>query len=298
MKEIKFGWVTTSIASDSNTQNSLFIDNLRFIERIRGKFDSIWVEDHFQWGNQLNLECWTMLTYLAAQYPEFLFGTLVLGQLYRNPALTAKMMATLDYLTRGRYIAGIGAGWKEDEILAYGWPFPDNQTRIKQLEEAVQIIIALWKHSPATFSGYFYSIHEAYCEPRPVHPPPLLIGGSGEKLTLRIVAKYADWMNLSMFDLNMSKRKLESLLKHCEAIGRKYSTIRKTYFGIISFDDHKKEIQDKGKPHIIKGRPDEIVDELRQFIAIGIDYFILRFIDFLKLEGLEQFLYDVMPNLI
>lgn len=292
-----FGWVITPAARDADGAPALMEDNRRFIERIQGAFDTIWVEDHFQWKERPVVECWTALTYLAAQYPQFRFGSLVMGQSYRNPALTAKMMATLHWLTGGRFIAGIGAGWKDDEYHAYGWPFPDAKTRIAQLEDAVNIIRAMWTQSPANYTGEHYTIQNAYCEPRPTPPPPLLIAGGGEKLTLRVVAKYADWMNVGFCNAETFARKLKALDRHCAEIGRDVAAIKKTCFEFVSVTPDGAKPEPRGDLHIVYGTPDQVASELQAFARLGVEHFMLRFIDFPNTAGLELFLQEVQPRL-
>jgi alkanesulfonate monooxygenase SsuD/methylene tetrahydromethanopterin reductase-like flavin-dependent oxidoreductase (luciferase family) len=292
-----FGWVITPAARDASGASTLHENNRRFIEHIRSVFDTIWVEDHFQWSDRPVVECWTALTYLAAQYPEFRFGALVLGQSYRNPALTAKMMATLHWLTGGRTIAGIGAGWKDDEYHAYNWPYPEPRTRVEQLEDAVNIIRAMWTQSPATYTGKHYSIKDAYCEPRPNPPPPLLIAGGGERLTLRVVAKHADWMNVGFRDAKAYARKLNALRGHCEKVGRDYDSIKKTYFGFVSVTRDGAKPEPRGDLHIVYGRPDQVAKELKEFVELGVEHFMLRFVDFPSTDGLEMFLSEVAPVL-
>ncbi len=292
-----FGWVIQPSARDTAGAETLMNDNYRFIERVRGDFTTIWVEDHFQWDDRPVLECWTALSMLTAKYTDLTFGTLVLGQSYRNPALTAKMMATLHWLTGGRTIAGIGAGWKEDEYLSYGWPYPSPKVRIEQLEEAVEIIRAMWMGSPASYEGKYYTIKDAYCEPRPDPPPPLLIGGGGEQLTLRVVAKHADWMNIGLCDVTTYARKLEALQRHCEQVGRDYDSIVKTYFGFLSITPEGKKPERRGNLHIVFGNPGKVIDELGSFIELGVEHFIIRFIDFPDMGGLTLFLEEVMPRL-
>ena len=294
---ITFGWVITPAARDASGAATLHENNRRFIERMRGVFDTIWVEDHFQWGDRPVVECWTALAYLAAQHPDFTFGALVLGQSYRNPALTAKMMASLHWLTGRRTIAGIGAGWKEDEYRAYNWPYPEPRTRIEQLEDAVRIIRAMWTQSPASYTGKHYSIKEAYCEPRPNPPPPLLIAGGGEKLTLRVVAKHADWMNVGFCNAETYARKLGALRKHCDKVGRDYDSIKKTYFGFVSVSRDGAKPEPRGDLHIVYGAPDKVAGEMRQFVDLGVEHFMLRFVDFPSVEGLELFLAEVKPRL-
>ena len=158
--------------------------NRRCIEALTAGFSTLWLEDHLQVGATDELECLTTLSYLAALYPRFRIGTLVLSQSYRNPALLAKMAANIQALTGGRLVLGLGAGWKEDEYTAYNYPFPSTHVRMDQLEEAIQVIRALWTQQPATFEGQHYSVHTAYCVPQPSPMIPLLIGGGGEQRSL------------------------------------------------------------------------------------------------------------------
>jgi alkanesulfonate monooxygenase SsuD/methylene tetrahydromethanopterin reductase-like flavin-dependent oxidoreductase (luciferase family) len=297
MSKPTFGWVISPSAKDSTGANTLHNDNESFIRRLEGSFDTLWVEDHFQWDDRPVVECWTNLVYLSAKFPDFNFGPLVMGQSYRNPALTAKMFATLDWLTGGKIIAGIGAGWKEDEYHSYGWPFPSASTRIEQLEEVVQIFRAMWSNSPASFEGAHYTINEAYCEPLPVPHPPLLIAGGGEKLTLKVVAKYADWMNVPFVDADTYKNKLAVLKGHCDDIGRDYEEIKKTYYAFVSIKEEEEESRDRTGLHFVQGTPDSVEKEFKEFINLGVEHFMIKFIDFPSKEGVELFLERVMPRL-
>jgi alkanesulfonate monooxygenase SsuD/methylene tetrahydromethanopterin reductase-like flavin-dependent oxidoreductase (luciferase family) len=297
MPKPSFGWVITPNARDAEGAKTLHENNDVFIHRLRGVFDTLWVEDHFQWDHYPVVECWTALVYYAARYPDFQFGPLVFGQSYRNPALVAKMLATLHWLTNGRLIAGIGAGWKEDEYLSYGWPYPSARERITQLEEAVQIIQAMWSQSPASFQGKHYSIKDAYCEPRPDPLPPLLIAGGGEKLTLRVAAKFADWMNVAFCDSKTYKRKLDALKGHCQDVGREYDDIKKSYYGFFSIKTEPVKPIERDDLYFIQGTPTEVVKELKRFIELGVEHIMIKFIDFPSTEGMELFLNEVYPNL-
>ncbi len=294
-----FGWITQLVARQGERIDRLNEDNSAFIRKLQGSFEVLWFDDHFQKDYSPTLECWTTLTYLAAQFPAYKVGSLVLCQSFRNPAMTAKMMSTLQVLTNGRYIAGIGAGWKEDEHLAYGYgPPPATRARMEQLEEAVQIIKTMWRESPATFHGKHYSIQGAECEPLPTPPPPLLIGGGGEKVTLRLVAKYADWMNITFIDAETYKRKLEVLQSHCSEVGRNFDEIKKSVWAYLA-------ITKEGTPpppisgdrYVIYGTPGSVRDSLAQFVDLGVEHFMLRFIDFPRPLGADLFLDEVLPHL-
>lgn len=297
MNKPTFGWVLTPAARAPAGAATLLEENRRFLDRIRGAIDTVWVEDHFQWSERPMLEAWTALTYLAAQTPELRFGTLVLGQSYRNPALVAKMIATLNWLRGGRVIAGIGAGWKQDEYDAYGWPFLAAKIRLEQLEDAVQIMRAMWTTSPATYEGRHYSIHQAYCEPRPDPMPPLLIAGGGEKVTLRLAARFADWMNIPFRDYDTTARKMEAFERHARELGRPLDEVTRSYFAFLSITREATPPEPRPNLHVIGGTPDSVAAQIRKFAALGMEHFILRFVDFPSHAGVDLFLEEVLPQL-
>ncbi len=263
---------------------------------------SCWIIDHFQFDTQPILECFAFLAYLAGQNPGLRWGTLVLGQGYRNPALTAKIAATLQFLTGGRFILGLGAGDAEGEHHAYGYPFPPARERVAQLDEAAQIIRMLWQGGPATFTGAHYRIENACCIPRPAPPPALMIGGGGERRTLRVVAAHADWWNCDYYSPADYARKLAVLGDHCRTIGRDPTEIVPTcYMGISLGHDPDQLIRrrfmgHRGEVHVISGDPDEVTEQIAVFAAVGVRHMQLNFLDFPHTDGLELFLTDVLPR--
>lgn len=294
MAEIEFGFTLYPTARGAGRDVASLMDyNRRCLRALPPRFSTVWVEDHFQWGEIGTLECLTTLSFLAGEFPALRFGTLVLGQSYRNPALTAKMAANLHYITGGRFILGIGAGWKEDEYRAYGYPYPAAKVRVAQMNEAIEIIRALWENTPATYKGEHYHIENAYCEPRPHKAIPLLIGGAGEQLVLRSVARYADWWNNNFCTPPEYAAKLQVLQKHCEAIGRDPATIRLTYYGIVSLPEDPAQVM-KSQLHVIGPSPDQVIEEFQQFIQLGVSHFMIRFSD---LASLERFGQEVLPKL-
>jgi alkanesulfonate monooxygenase SsuD/methylene tetrahydromethanopterin reductase-like flavin-dependent oxidoreductase (luciferase family) len=294
--KVEFAWVFQPAARPGEDGSSLLENNTRFIDILKPHISAVWVEDHFQWEARPMIECWTTLTYLAGLYPDLVVAPLVLGQSYRNPALTAKMAATLHYLTGGRMVFGIGAGWKADEYRAYGWDYPTSRVRIEQLDEALSIIKAMWKDAPASFKGRHYQIEDAYCEPRPNPVPPIMVGGGGEKHTLRVVAKHADWWNTPFCTVEEYHHKLSALSQHCAAVGRNPAEIRKTYFGFCSITRDPDAIVRREGLHVIGGTPEIVADELQAFADLGVDYFILRFLDFPQVDGAKMFLNEVLPR--
>ena len=263
---------------------------------------SCWVIDHFQFEAEPILECFAFLAYQAGQHRGLRWGTLVLGQGYRNPALTAKIGATLQFLTGGRFILGIGAGDAEGEHHAYGYPFPAGRVRLEQLDEAAAIVRALWQGSPATFIGAHYRIENAYCIPVPEPPPVLMIGGGGERRTLRIVARHADWWNCDYYSPAEYARKLAILHDHCRTIGRDPEAIVPTcYMGItVSHDEERlvrrRSMSHRGDVQVISGNPDEVAAQIEAFAAVGVRHMQLNFLDFPRADSLDLFLAEVLPR--
>ncbi len=258
-------------------------------------FDSFWVMDHFHQikfvGNpdEPMLESWTTIATLAGVTTKIKLGTLVTGIVYRHPAILAKIGATLDVLSKGRLFMGIGAAWNQEESFAYGIPFPPTKERLLRLEEVIQIIVKMWAKSTATFNGKFYQIRDAYCNPKPIQKPhpPIMIGGGGERNTLRIVAKYANACNL-FGSIETIERKLNVLKEHCNNVGRDYDSILKTKLGIVLIDNDRDVLNKKlgelfkGMPKeqvrefVISGTPEEVLSEIELFENIGIEYFIVN----------------------
>ena len=261
-----------------------------------------WFVDHFQFGNRPYLECMAQLAHSAGRFPGMRVGTLVLGQGYRNPALTAKSAATLQLLTGGNFIFGIGAGWKEDEYQAYGYPFPPAKQRLDELDEAVQIITRLWTEPEVTFDGTYHKVSGAICEPRPNPKPILMIGGGGEKRTLQIAAERADWWNIDYAKPELFAHKLGRLKEHCEAIGRDPESIVPSYFGIVSLSNDPTKVSRTPPPifppttNIIAGNPSEVTAQLQELASLGARHLQLQFLDYPETAGLELFLSDVLPR--
>jgi F420-dependent oxidoreductase-like protein len=272
-------------------------------------FDSFWVMDHFHQISMVGkqdapmLEGWTTLSVLAGITSKIRLGTLVTGVIYRHPSVLAKMAATLDVLSKGRLFMGIGAAWNQEESLAYDIPFPPNKERLLRLEEAIQIIRKMWTEEPtATFNGKYYQIRNAYCNPKPIQKPspPIMVGGSGERQTLRIVAKYADACNL-FGSAETVKTKLSVLNEHCKSVDRDYDSILKTKLGFIVIDNDKetaeKRVQqisrvmpkDQIKEFVIYGTPEDVLKQIELLEDVGIQYFIADLEPDKELEALERF---------
>ncbi len=237
-------------------------------------------------------------------------GFLVLCNSYRPPALLAKMAVTLDAVSHGRLILGYGAGWFVQEYEAYGYDFPPIGTRLRQLEEGLQILKRMWTEEQATFHGAHYHVENARCLPRPTRKPhpPILIGGAGEKVLLRLVARYADiWNNLGAFHREIGA-KLEVLRGHCQRVGRSFDEIEisQQTIGAISLsrDEARRRTEEvhrevgflTGAPELCPtGTPDEIISRLRESVQRGISSFVISFGRHAGAESLRLFAREVIP---
>jgi F420-dependent oxidoreductase-like protein len=196
--------------------------------------ETIWLMDHhFQmdWlrpADDPMLEGYTTLGFLAGQTRRAELGLLVTGVTYRHPGILAKTVSTLDVLSGGRAVLGIGAAWYEREHLGLGVPFPPVAERFERLEEAIQICLQMWSGKAAPYEGRHYQLAETIDSPGPLHRPRIMIGGGGEKKTLRLVARYADACNLFPQSPDEMSHKLEVLKDHCQTEGREYADIAKT----------------------------------------------------------------------
>src|SRR6266404_720050 len=208
-------------------------------------YESIWMVDHFHTvptpTQEVTFECWISLAAIARDTKRVRIGQIVTCNSYRNPALLAKMASTLDILSHGRLNFGIGAGWYEHEYKAYGYPYPDAPERLRMLREALKVIHAMWSQEEAVFEGKYYQVRGAINQPKGVQKPhiPILIGGSGEKVTLKLVALYGDACNVGG-DLKTLQHKLEVLKGHCDNVGRNFSDIHVTtgtYCSIADTDE-------------------------------------------------------------
>ena len=314
---IQFGWRVPDFPEvmlpDPHQRATLLRDQIfNYMDTIHDGLDSAWVGDHFfPWpaadamDQSLDThEAWTIMAYLMARYPRMRMGTIVLSQSYRPPALMAKAAAVLQWLCGGRLIFGIGAGWKENEYRAYGYDYPPPPVRLAQLEEYVQILRKMWTEDSPTFEGKNYRIDNAYCAPRPNPVPPLLIGGAGPKVTLRIVAKYADLCNLNGFDLDMCRSRLDTLRQHCLAIGRDYHSIGITYANdCVAVAPTHAEAERATNASFFRhsntqmiGTPDEVAAQIQPLVDLGVTHFIFRFVDFPHTNGVQLFMDEVMPR--
>jgi len=308
---LRFGLQHPNFTFDGD--GSHIVDNLRsLVGRAEGYgFDSFWVMDHFHQIQNVGepqepmLEGWTTQAVVAGFTSKIKLGTLVTGIVYRHPSLLAKAGATLDVLSKGRLYMGIGAAWNVEEAAAYGIPFPQVKERMERLEEAVQIIRKMWTDQSATFTGKHYQIRKAYCNPKPIQKPhpPIMIGGSGERQTLRIAAKYADACNI-FGSTETVRRKLEVLREHCRVAGREYDSILKTKLGHIVIDKDREKVmeaikaipEERRREYAIYGTPEEIRRQIEAFRDAGLEYLIVNLEPDRELQALELFADEVVKR--
>jgi F420-dependent oxidoreductase-like protein len=275
-------------------------------------FETIWLPDHFHPyppSQAMFFESWTAATAFARDTRRVRIGHLVTGNSYRNPALQAKMASTLDVLSHGRYTFGIGAGWHEHEYHAYGYQYPDVKTRLRQLGEAIQVIQALWNEEEATYEGTYYQVRGAINQPKGVQQPhiPMMIAGSGERVTLKLVARYADACNVQG-DMATIEHKFEVMRVHCEAVGRDYESIRRTALTLCALGDTDEQAHalvpgwapivspDPGiQSYGLVGTVETIRRRLAAYEAAGVQELVISFFDTPQLDTMRRFASEFIP---
>jgi alkanesulfonate monooxygenase SsuD/methylene tetrahydromethanopterin reductase-like flavin-dependent oxidoreductase (luciferase family) len=290
-------------------------------------FDAVWAPDHLLLGrDHAEYECWTLLSAMAGLTNDVNIGSLVLCNDYRNPALVAKMAATLDVISDGRLELGLGAGWHEPEYAAYGWEYRDGFERLMRLDESIRLLKRLWDDDGrgVSFDGDHYTIEDAYCAPRPVQDPhpPILVGGQGEEVTLKLVAKHADIWNTDVFngDSETLQHKIGVIEDHCETVGRDPDDITYSWDGHvictrdtekldrlldlmlpIQFEDEYTDQPDieteaDAREYFVMGTPEECAAAIENRIGCGVTKFQGWFIDFPDTSGMELFADEVIPE--
>ncbi len=275
-------------------------------------FDSIWVYDHFhnvpRPAHETVFECWTVMSAISQLTSTIRLGQMVGCNLYREPSLLAKITSTLDVISGGRLDWGIGAGWYENECRGYGFDFPEPKVRIAMLRECVEIVRSMWTQEETTYDGKYYTMLRGNCDPKPLQKPhpPIWIGGGGEQLTLRVVARYADCSNFGGSPEEFA-RKREILKGHCLAVGRDESEIRKTWSPDIFIRRTEKEIKAAGSLSLradpfddwqknnLVGTVEQVSEKVQKYIDLGCSGFIPWCADYPSTETVELFA-EVMKN--
>ena len=303
---VQFGLVVPENPLNPPSRQHYMDDVHRLLAVVKGHFDSAWCIDHLA-GDVL--EGWTALTYLAACHPDLVWGHTVLCQSFRNPALVAKMAATLQFLSGGRFVLGIGAGGQAAEHLAYGYAFPSGDTRVAELDEALQIITTMWTEERASVAGTSYCIQDASCEPKPDPRPPIMIGAFRPKM-LRLTARYADWWNVSSTGITVYRGYVDELERACDEVRRDPATVRRTWSGGCVCAPKDAEVRDLVARRLgmdadvayqvgedFVGTPAQIIEQMQPFIEAGIDYFMLDCGGFPRLTTVETLIAEVLPVL-
>jgi len=278
-------------------------------------YDSIWVYDHFHTvptpTKETTFECWTITAGLARDTREIKIGQMVTCNGYRNPALLAKMASTVDVMSAGRLLFGLGAGWYEHEWRAYGYGFPEVPERMRAFKEGCEIIHRMWTEDEPVFEGEFYTIDRPINEPKGVQRPhpQFWIGGGGEKVTLRLVARWGDACNI-IGGVDKLRHKFDVLRGHCDDLGRDYEEItRSTSIDVYLLEEGEDPEEataqarggvsyDKYTQRFMVGTAEEIVERLRPMVETGVNYFIV-YLPRLAYEPdmVERFAKEVVPNL-
>lgn len=277
-------------------------------------FDSLWVYDHFLYeggypGHPYTepvMECFTTLGAIAAVTQRIRLGQLVLGVPYRNPAAMTKMATTLDLISHGRSILGLGAGWHQREYEAYGWgEFEPTPVRMKRLEEALQIVRAIWTERPAHFEGTYYRLDNVQENPLPIQQPhpPIMIGGSGAQVTLRLVAQYAQFCNVSG-DPEKVGGLFERMREHCARLGRPYEEITRSIYTTVVIGKDEAEVAAKRErlaafipEGALIGTPEQLIEKFAEYARVGCQYVVFRTPDWVDIEPAQLFAERVIPVL-
>jgi F420-dependent oxidoreductase-like protein len=280
-------------------------------------YHSVWVNDHLYGvpAPQLPmLEAWTTLSAVGAITRRVELGTLVSPVGFRNPALLAKMAATLDHITGGRVIVGLGSGWFQMEFEGYGFPFPPLRERLQQLDETATILKRMWTEPRATFQGRHFHVSDVFCDPKPVRRPrpPIMIGGGGEKVLLRLAAQHADiWNNLAVHQSDLVV-KVSKLREHCVAVGRDPASLTVSQQCMVVIGESQADAEAKvarakqiygghlgeGGALSIAGTADQCAEKIRTHLALGCTMFVIEFFGRDTREPARLFADRVMPAFV
>jgi F420-dependent oxidoreductase-like protein len=275
-------------------------------------YDSIWVYDHVhnvpRPAHEAVFECWTTMAAISQLTSTIRLGQMVGCNSYRNPALLAKITSTVDVVSGGRLDWGIGAGWYELEYRGYGYPFPAPKDRIGMLRETVEIVMSMWREAETSYRGRYYEVSRANCDPKPLQDPhpPVWIGGGGEQLTLRVVARYADCSNFGG-QARQWAHKRDVLRAHCADVGRDPDEIRMTWSPEVFIRETEEEVLAAGSRSLwgepvatwragnLVGTPEQVAEKVQAYVDLGCRGVIPWCADYPDSETLTVFAEQVMP---
>ena len=322
MPEIRFGafapqgWKTELVGiPDPSDKWAKCLETAQLAEQLG--YDSIWLYDHFHNvpapAHETVFECWTTMAAIAAATSRIRLGQMVSCTSYRPPALTAKITATIDVISGGRLDWGVGAGWYDGEYRAYGYEFPEAKVRIGMLREAVEVVKAMWSEPDASYEGRYYKLAGAQCDPKPLQQPhpPIWIGGGGEQLTLRVVARLADKANFGGKPEEFAHKR-DVLRGHCKDVGRDPDEIelttcmevcvRATDAEMLADVEAGRAGSKWGEPYEswrdnnFVGTPEQVAEKLKTYIDLGCTYFVPWTADYPDHATLKLFAEKVIPE--
>ena len=283
------------------------------VEFDRLGFDSVWVCDHLYsvpMPTYPIFEAWTQLAAVAAVTERVELGTLVTPPFFRNPAVLAKQIATIDHVSGGRTIVGLGGGWFPSEFEGYGCPFPPIGERLRALEETVEIMKRMWTEERVTFHGTHCRVEDVICEPKPVRRPPILIGGGGERVLMRIAARHADiWNNLAVSQGELG-HKIEVLRRRCQEVGRDPETLEVSQQCLVVIAEHDAAVREALvkaakiygghmggalEEHGIWGTPEQVIERIERHRGLGCTLFVIEFFGRDTREPARLFAERVLP---
>ena len=309
------GWRMDLVEIDDPVEQYEAMTRVARVAERTGAYDSVWLYDHFHTVPEPTkntvFECWMATAGLSRDTERVKIGQMVTCNGYRSPALLAKMASTVDVMSQGRLLFGLGAGWYEHEWRAYGYGFPETRERMRAFREACQIIHRMWTEDEVQFDGEYYKLDKPINEPKGVSVPhpSFWIGGGGEKVTLRLVARYGDACNLGGADVEKIRHKLGVLKGHCDDVGRDYEEItRSTSVNVYLIEEGDDPVSatklarggmayDEYSKEFMVGTPEEIVERLRPMVDAGINYFIVYMPRVAyEPEMVERFAREVIPS--
>jgi alkanesulfonate monooxygenase SsuD/methylene tetrahydromethanopterin reductase-like flavin-dependent oxidoreductase (luciferase family) len=329
MSRVKFSFVLPIFAGASALDYDLKNRELKGIIEAAEQlgYDSLWVPDHLNLGYRGEiLEAWTVLAAASQLCKRMHLGGLVLCVSHRSPALLAKMSSTLDVLSNGRVELGIGVGWRGSEQMSYGLPWiPSVRERVQQLTEAVEIVKGMWTNDHFTYLGKYFKVENAVCLPKPVQKPHprIWIGGAGEKLVLKAVAKYADGWNIGNVPPEEYTHKLNVLRGHCKSVGTDYTNIEKSLDMPILITEKNSELEQvvkwsrwfagistegtsmippvgdlaEMKQKYILGTVPEVTHRIKEYVGAGVEHFMFEFLDFPSTNSMRLLAENVIPSI-
>ena len=311
--------VPTSVGGSSDSEYAMLpmADSISWpdqrdfgVEMERLGFDGLSVPDHLMTGNGSTTECLTTVTGLAGETEDVYLYPKTINNPLRHPPLLAKTAATVDNISGGRLKLGMGAGWKEDEAVAYGYDWPNAPDRLREMEETVRLMKRFWTEDEVTYDGEYVSVKDAICKPHPVQDPhpPIMIGGGGEEFTLRIAAQVADSWNY-WGGVELIEHKLDVLADHCETYGTDYDAIEKSWFARCVIRETEAEVEEllervprfreenlgENENHLV-GTPEEVAAEIDRYADLGVEEVVVEFVDFPGTDGAELFADEVLSE--